>query len=92
MDTSKIKDKIKENLAVYAEGRGGLDGSSDVHIGNVDGLEGDQYVKFTQHDTPQSEPSWFPVSWIRAVDENAIFLNKNIDEVTSELMVQPQHN
>ncbi|MBW4421754.1 MAG: DUF2171 domain-containing protein [Myxacorys californica WJT36-NPBG1] len=83
--------KIKENLAVYAEGRGGLDGASDVHIGNVDGLEGDQYVKFTKHSkqgAPQSEPSWFPVSWIRAVDESAVFLNKNIDEVTSELMDQ----
>lgn len=80
--------KIKENLAVYAEGRGGLDGASDVHIGNVDGLEGNQYVKFTKHGVPQSEPSWFPVSWIRAVDESAVFLNKNIDEVTAELMDQ----
>ena len=84
--------KIKENLAVYAEGRGGLDGASDVHIGNVDGLEGNQYVKFTKHDAPQSEPSWFPVSWIRAVDESAVFLNKNIDEVASELMDQSPSN
>ncbi|NDJ18697.1 DUF2171 domain-containing protein [Myxacorys almedinensis] len=81
MDTSKIK----ANLAVYAEGQGGLEGASDVHIGNVDGLEGNQYVKFTKHDVPESQPSWFPVSWIRAIDENAIFLNKTIEEVASEI-------
>lgn len=81
--------KIKQNLAVYAEGRGGLEGASDVHIGNVDGVEAGKYVKFSQHDQHEDrQPYWFPIEWIRAIDEQAVFLNKTIDEVEAELVDQ----
>lgn len=81
--------KIKQNLAVYAEGRGGLEGASDVHIGNVDGVEAGKYVKFSQHYQHENRQTyWFPIEWVRAVDEQAVFLNKTIDEVESELIDQ----
>lgn len=77
--------KIKEHLAVYAEGRGGLEGASDIHIGNVDKIEGDRYIKLTKQDSPDGEHHWLPLEWVRAVDERAVYLNKTIDEVMDEL-------
>ncbi len=44
--------KITEHLPIYAEGMGGLEGASDVHIGNVDHLEGSDYIKITKHSAP----------------------------------------
>ncbi|HEY9696846.1 MAG TPA: DUF2171 domain-containing protein [Trichocoleus sp.] len=78
---------IKEHLPVYAEGPGGLSGASDVHIGNVDKVENSEYIKLTKHNAIDGEHHWFPVSWIRAVDERAVYLSKTVDEVTEELTV-----
>ncbi|MBD2450033.1 DUF2171 domain-containing protein [Nostoc sp. FACHB-152] len=78
--------QIYENMPVYAEGPGGLAGVSDTHIGNIDSIQGDKYFKLTKHSSPDGQHHWFPVEWIRAVDERAVYLNKTITEVDSELL------
>lgn len=78
--------KIRADLAIYAEGHGGLDGASDVHIGTVDQVEGGKYIKMKKLDSPDRQHHWFPITWVRAVDGSAVFLNKRIDEVLKELM------
>lgn len=78
--------QIKEHLAVYAEGPGGLQGASDTHIGNVDAVEGGKYVKLTKNNAPDKKHHWFPISWVRAVDERAVYLNKTVDEVQAQLL------
>lgn len=84
--------QIKEHLPVYAEGPGGLSGASDVHIGNVDKVENDQYIKLTKFNSADGEHHWFPVQWIRAVDERAIYLSKTVNEVEEELMDEQSVN
>ncbi|HCF28460.1 MAG TPA: hypothetical protein DEV81_14955, partial [Cyanobacteria bacterium UBA11049] len=32
---------------------------------------------------------WFPLEWIRAVDERAVYLNKTVNQLKAELMDQP---
>jgi hypothetical protein len=78
--------KIKEHLPIYAEGMGGLEGASDVHIGNVDHLEGSEYIKITKHSAPDGQHHWFPVSWVRAVDERALYLNITVDKALAQLI------
>ncbi len=78
--------KIRADLAVYAEGPGGLDGASDVHIGTVDQVEGGKYIKLKKLDSPDGQHHWFPLSWVRAADESAVFLNKTVDQALAELM------
>ncbi|OUL36226.1 hypothetical protein BV372_08450 [Nostoc sp. T09] len=78
--------QIKEHLPVYAEGPGGLEGASDTHIGNIDSVEGGNYVKLTKNNAPDGQHHWFPISWVRAVDERAVYLNKTVDEVAKELL------
>ncbi|GAB1539278.1 DUF2171 domain-containing protein [Scytonema sp. NUACC21] len=82
MDVSKIK----EHLAVYAEGPGGLQGASDTHIGTVDKVEAGKYIKLTKNSASDGQHHWFPIDWVRAVDERAVYLNKTLDEVLSGLM------
>lgn len=78
--------QIKEHSAVYAEGPGGLEGSSDVYIGTVDKVEGSKYIKLTKQNSPDGQHHWFPIEWIRAVDEQAVFLNKTAEAALSEMM------
>lgn len=80
--------QIKENLPVYAEGPGGLEGASDTHIGNIDAIEGNKYVKLAKYNAADGQHHWFPIDWVRAVDERAVYLNKTIDEVQQQLLTQ----
>ena len=82
---------IKPHLPVYVDGPGGLAGASEVHIGNVDKVEDGKDVKMTKANSPDGEPHWFPLEWIRTIDERAIFLNKSIDEVLDELVIEQSH-
>ncbi|BAY08596.1 DUF2171 domain-containing protein [Calothrix sp. NIES-2098] len=78
--------EIKEHLPVYAEGVGGLAGASDTHIGNVDAVEGGKFIKLTKNNAHDRKHHWFPISWVRAVDERAVYLNKTVDEAIAELL------
>lgn len=78
--------KIKAHQAVYVDGPGGLAGASEVHIGNVEKVEGGKFVKMINITTPDHQTHWFPIDWIRTVDEQAVFLNKKLDEALSGLM------
>ncbi|MBW4560895.1 MAG: DUF2171 domain-containing protein [Mojavia pulchra JT2-VF2] len=89
MDVSQIK----EHMPVYAEGPGGLEGASDTHIGNIDSVEEGKYLKLTKNNAPDGQHHWFPIDWVRAVDERAVYLNKTIDEVKAEVLnEQPSGN
>ncbi|MCC5664060.1 DUF2171 domain-containing protein [Nostoc sp. CHAB 5784] len=78
--------QIKEHLPVYAEGPGGLSGASDTHIANIDSVEGGKYIKLTKNNAPDGQHHWFPIDWVRAVDERAVYLKKTVDEVIKELL------
>ncbi|BDI16070.1 hypothetical protein ANSO36C_18720 [Nostoc cf. commune SO-36] len=82
MDVSQIK----EHLPVYAEGPGGLSGASDTHIGNIDSVEEGKYIKLTKNNAPDGQHHWFPIEWVRAVDERAVYLKKTVNEVIEELL------
>lgn len=79
-------EEIREHKPIYAEASGGLGGASDVHIGNVDKLEGGKYIKITKHSAADGQHHWFPIDWVRAVDERAIYLNKTVDEISEQLI------
>ncbi|MBC1222835.1 DUF2171 domain-containing protein [Nostoc sp. UCD121] len=78
--------QIKEHLPVYAEGAGGLSGASDTHIGNIDSVEEGKYIKLTKNNAPDGQHHWFPIDWVRAVDERAVYLKKTVNEVIEELL------
>lgn len=80
--------QIKEHMPVYADGPGGLEGASEEVVGTVDKVEGSKYVKLTKHSASDGQHYWFPLEWIRAVDERAIYLNKTVDQVKAEIMDQ----
>ncbi len=48
MDTTKIK----KNLIVYAKGEGEMPEAPGVHIGTVEHLDGEKYIKLTKSDSP----------------------------------------
>ncbi|MGF1963883.1 MAG: DUF2171 domain-containing protein [Aulosira sp. DedVER01a] len=73
-------------MPVYAEGPGGLAGASDTHIGNIDSVEGGNYIKLTKNNAPDGKHHWFPINWVRAVDERAVYLNKTVDEAMAQLL------
>lgn len=78
---------IQEHMPVYVDGPGGLAGASEMHIGNIDAVEGGKYLKLTLHDVPEKS-YWCGVDLVRAVDERAVYLNTTINDVMSELSQQ----
>ena len=80
--------QIKEHMPVYADGPGGLEGASEELIGTVDKVEGGKYVKLTKHSAADEQHHWFPLEWIRAVDQRAVYLKKTVDEVKAEIINQ----
>lgn len=78
--------KIHADLAVYAEGPGGLDGASEVHFGTVEAVEAGKYIKLKKHDSPDGQSHWFPIDWVRAVDESAVFINKTAEQALAGLI------
>ena len=83
MDTTKIKEK----LIVYAKGEGGMSGAPGVHIGIVEHMDGEKYVKLSKSDSPDGHHHWIPVDWVEGVDDKAIYLNKTKSEIMEGLMV-----
>ena len=82
MDTSKIK----ENLMIHAKGEGSMQGAPGVHVGTVDHMDGENYIKLNKKDSADGKHHWIPVSWVESVDDKAVYLNKTQSEVMAGLM------
>ena len=82
MDTSKIK----EDLMIHAKGEGSMQGSPGVHVGTVDHMDGENYIKLNKKDSADGKHHWIPVSWVESVDDKAVYLNKTQSEVMAGLM------
>lgn len=78
--------KIKEHLMVHAKGEGSMGGASGVHIGTVDRVEEEKYIKLTKDDSPNGEHRWLPIDWVEAVDDKAVYLKKSAAEVEAALL------
>jgi hypothetical protein len=61
---------------VHAKGSGGMGGAKGKHVGTVDHLDGESYIKLTKEDSPDKQHRWIPTSWVAKTDDKAIYLNK----------------
>jgi hypothetical protein len=81
--------QIKEHLMVHAKGPDSMNDAPGVHIGTVDQIEGDQYIKLTKNDSPDGRHRWFPIDWVESVDERAVYLNKTEAEARAGMLDEP---
>jgi len=81
MDTSKIK----EDLMIHAKGEG-TQGSPGAHVGTVDHMDGENYIKLNKKDSADGKHHWIPVGWVESVDDKAVYLNKTQSEVMAGLI------
>ena len=79
-DESKDKASIKPGLMVHAKGAGQMGGAVGQHVGTVDHLDGDNYIKLTKKDSSDQQHRWIPTSWVARADNKAIYLNKTEEE------------
>lgn len=88
-------ESIKPNLMVHAkkvESPGDKNAGSGVHIGTVDHLDGDRYIKLKKTDAQDGQHHWIPVEWVEDVDDKAVYLSKTPDEVLAGLLNEnPQY-
>lgn len=78
--------KIKEHMMIHAKGGTGMEGTSEVHIGTVDHMEGDKHIKMTKKDATDDKHHWITIDWVESVDDKGVHLNKTKDEVMSMMM------
>lgn len=72
---------IKPDLMVHAKGAGSMKGAQGVHVGTVDHLDGERWIKLKKNDARDNKHHWIPVSWVENVDDKAVYLRKSADEV-----------
>lgn len=82
MDTSKIK----EDLMVHAKGEGSMQGAPGDHVGTVDHMDGEKYIKLNKRDSTDGQHHWIPVDWVESVDDKAVYLNKTQSEFMAGIM------
>lgn len=79
---------IREHMMVYARAARGMgSGAPGVHVGTVDGVEGN-FIKLTKNDSPDGQHHWIPLSWVERVDGRAVYLSKTPDEFRQGAMTQ----
>ena len=83
MDTTKIK----PHLIVYAKGEGSRQGAPSLHVGTVEHVDSDKYIKLIKSDSADGQHHWLPLNWVESVDDQAVYLNKTQDEIMTGLMV-----
>lgn len=79
--------EIKEHLIVYAKGIGERQEVADVHIGTVEHLDSEKYIKLAKSDSPDGQYHWIPTEWVESIDDRAVYLNKTEEEIIKGLMV-----
>lgn len=86
MLTGETVEKIKPNLMVHAKGTGEMNGAKGVHVGTVDHIETDEYIKLSKSDSQDGRHHWIPTAWIEKIDDQAVYLNKSEEEFYAELL------
>src|SRR5690349_16419933 len=71
---------IKPDLMVHARGQGSMKGAEGVHVGTVDHLDGDRFIKLKRKDSPDGQHHWIPLEWVEKVDDKAVYLSRSEDE------------
>jgi hypothetical protein len=82
---NKDQSKIKPGLMVHARGPGEMQGAPGEHLGTVDHLDGDRYIKLAKKDSTDGEHHWIPLDWVDRVDDRAVYLNKTLDECRAQM-------
>lgn len=67
-------------------------GTSGKHFGTVDHMEGEDYIRLSRSDSFDGEHHWIPLSWVKNVDENSVFLNVTEKEFYDELLDECPYN
>lgn len=82
---------IRSNLIVHARSLETMHVPEDVHVGRVDKIEG-EYLKLAIGSSEDGKYHWIPLSWVAAVKDDGVFLNKNVEEyLWGRLDEQPLH-
>lgn len=84
MLNTEIQSKIKPGLMVHAKSEGSMGGAKGIHVGTVDHIDGERYIKLTKKDSNDGEHHWIPLDWVEDADEKAVYLSKTEDQMHAE--------
>ena len=80
--------QIRENLMVHAKGEGSMNGAQGEHIGTVDHLEGERFIKLNRQDSIDGQHHWIPVDWVENIDDQAVYLKMSKKECVEQWLSQ----
>jgi hypothetical protein len=61
-----------------------MQGAAGIHVGTVDHLEGDSFIKLKKSDSKDGRHHWIPIEWVKDVDDKAVYLTKTAEEVEQQ--------
>jgi hypothetical protein len=67
---------IKPDLMVHAKGGPSMHGAAGVHVGTVDHLEDNRWIKLKKDDSSDGRHHWIPTDWVVRADDKAIYVDK----------------
>ncbi len=77
-------ESIKPGLMVHAKGQGKMQGAEGQHVGTVDHIDGERYIKLKKADARDGRHHWIPLDWVETVDNKAVYLKKTEEEFRAE--------
>jgi hypothetical protein len=78
--------EIKPGFMVHVKGPGTMNGVPGIHVGTVDHLDGDRWIKLTKGDSVDGNHHWIPIDWVERIDNRTVFLNKSLIEFQDGLI------
>lgn len=70
---------------VHAEGEGSHLGSAGEHVGTVQCVE-KNFIKLKETEEDSDREHWFPVEWVKTVDDNTVYVAKNSKDFRDNLI------
>ncbi|MBI1860740.1 MAG: DUF2171 domain-containing protein [Deltaproteobacteria bacterium] len=71
---------------VHAKGAGSMKGEQGKHVGTVDHIDGENYIKLTKDDSPTASHRWIPCNWVEKIEGNSVILNKTEEEFKAQVL------
>ena len=80
---------IKPDLMVHAravERPASHAGARGLHVGTVDHVDGQRFIKLKKSDSIDGRHHWIPIAWVDDVDDRAVYLTKTAEEFEAGLL------
>lgn len=82
--TQNMRQNLREGLRVCAF-KAGIENATLEQVGTIDHVQ-EKFLQLRKTDSWDMQHHWIPMEWVDRFENDAVILNKNVDEVRSQAL------